>query len=54
MIKRENLNKPNHNEWKIFVFVIYVQHAENVTLTRNILKSILPIGYTVVKAEQQN
>ncbi|MHA1673876.1 MAG: hypothetical protein ACTSYI_09625 [Promethearchaeota archaeon] len=27
-------------------------HAENVTLTRNILKTVLPIGYTVVKAEK--
>ncbi len=29
-----------------------LHHAENVTLTRNILKTVLPIGYTVVKAEK--
>ena len=31
-----------------------LHHAENVTLTRNILKTVLPIGYTVVKAEHQD
>ena len=28
-------------------------HQENVTLTRNVLKTVLPIGFTVVKAEKK-
>ena len=30
-----------------------LHHGENVNLTRNILKTVLPIGYTVVKAKQK-
>lgn len=29
-------------------------HQENVNLTRNILKTVLPVGYTVVRAETRN
>lgn len=31
-----------------------IHHEENVNLTRNILKTVLPIGYTVVRAERNS